>query len=43
MIPKLSESFGMFRKVSETLILRENGIILLFLSLSFPYQSIIKP
>ena len=29
MIPKLSESFGMFRKVSEILILREKGYYLL--------------
>ena len=28
MIPKGSESFGMFRKVSETLILCENGYYL---------------
>ena len=27
MIPKLSESFGIFRKVLETLILRENGYL----------------
>ena len=28
MIPKLSESFGIFRKVLETLFLRENGYYL---------------
>ena len=32
MIPKLSESFGMFRKVSETIILRENGYCFIFIA-----------